>query len=124
MFRRHPIYSVLGTTGVVLGAWYLLTMIQQAFFGPLREPAHGSEPITDINARELFAIVPICALCLWIGVMPQAILDTIQPDVDAVMTAYSQDLSEVDRTAGPVITPKSPDHATTNPRSVGVAANF
>ena len=25
MFRRHPVYAVLGATGVVLGAWYLLT---------------------------------------------------------------------------------------------------
>jgi NADH-quinone oxidoreductase subunit M len=142
MFRRHPVYSVLGTTGVVLGAWYLLTMLQYAFFGPLREPAHGSEPITDINARELVAIVPICVLCLWIGVYPQPVLDTIQPDVDAVMTAYSQDLSEVDRTADRAPSPSIPNatselnsrdpnesqvnasNETQSRRPVGVAANF
>ncbi len=54
MFRRHPIYAVLGTTGVVLGAWYLLTMIQHAFFGPLREPAHGEHKILDINLARDF----------------------------------------------------------------------
>jgi NADH-quinone oxidoreductase subunit M len=90
MFKSHPIYAVLGTTGVVLGAWYLLTMIQQAFFGPLREPAHESEHIQDMNAREMFAIVPICALCLWIGVMPQPLLDTIRPDIDAVAQLYER----------------------------------
>jgi NADH-quinone oxidoreductase subunit M len=90
MFRRNPVYAVLGTTGMVLGAWYLLTMIQHAFFGPLREPAHGEHKILDINLREIFAVVPICALCLWIGVKPQPLLDLIRPDVDAVVTAYSQ----------------------------------
>jgi NADH-quinone oxidoreductase subunit M len=45
MFRRHPVYAVLGTSGVVLGAWYMLTMIQQAFFGPLREPRQGHEAL-------------------------------------------------------------------------------
>ena len=92
MFRRHTVYAVLGTTGVVLGAWYLLTMMQHAFFGPLREPAHGEHTIHDINFRELVAVVPICALCLWIGVMPQPLLDLIRPDVDAVCRAYSSEI--------------------------------
>jgi NADH-quinone oxidoreductase subunit M len=91
MFQRHPVYAVLGTTGVVLGAWYLLMMIQQAFFGPLREPAHGSEPIHDMNGREILAIGPICALCLWIGIMPQPLLNTIRPDVEAVVALYSDE---------------------------------
>jgi NADH-quinone oxidoreductase subunit M len=94
MFRRHPVYAVIGTTGVVLGAWYLLGMLQHAFFGPLREPAHGDHPIVDINAREALAIAPICALCLWIGLMPQPILNVIRPDVDAVVELYDQDNTE------------------------------
>ncbi len=93
MFRRNPVYAVLGTTGVVLGAWYVLTMIQHAFFGPLREPAHAEHPMFDMKLREIVAIVPICVLCLWIGVMPQPILRTIQPDVDAVVAAYSTPLT-------------------------------
>jgi NADH-quinone oxidoreductase subunit M len=88
MFRRHPVYAVLGTTGVVLGAWYLLSMIQHAFFGPLREPAHNGAHVRDMNWREILAIGPICALCLWIGVMPQPILKAIRPDVEAVVSLY------------------------------------
>jgi NADH-quinone oxidoreductase subunit M len=100
MFRRNPLHAVLGTTGVVLGAWYLLTMVQQGFFGQLREPAHHGEPIRDINLRELVAVVPICALCLWIGVMPQPLLDVIRPDVEAVVAVYGDDLSANARVAG------------------------
>jgi NADH-quinone oxidoreductase subunit M len=91
MFRRHPVYAVLGTSGVVLGAWYMLTMIQQAFFGPLHEPKQGHHhphEITDMNGREMFAIAPICVLCLLIGVMPQPLINTFQPDVDAVVALY------------------------------------
>jgi NADH-quinone oxidoreductase subunit M len=91
MFDRHTVYAVLGATGVVLGAWYLLNMLQQAFFGPLREPAHGSHAVGDMNAREFFAIAPIAALCLWIGLMPQPILNLIRPDVDAVASLYEED---------------------------------
>jgi len=90
MFARHPAYAVLGTAGVVLGAWYLLTMVQHVFFGPLREPAQGHEPVRDMNLRELLALAPICVLCLWIGVRPQPLLDTIGPDVEAVAVLYDQ----------------------------------
>ena len=41
--------------------------------------------LISISAR-VFAVVPIVRLCLWIGVMPQPLLDLIRPDVDAVVT--------------------------------------
>jgi NADH-quinone oxidoreductase subunit M len=91
MFERRAVYAVLGASGVVLGAWYMLTMIQHAFFGPLREPKqahHHSHEITDMNAREMFAIVPICVLCLVIGVLPQPLIQTFQPDIDALVALY------------------------------------
>jgi NADH-quinone oxidoreductase subunit M len=100
MFRRHPVYTVLGATGIVLGAWYLLNMLQHAFFGPLREPAvHEHQPIVDMNPREVLAIAPICALCLWIGVMPQPLIDVIRPDVDAVVALYETTQDEVQTVA-------------------------
>jgi NADH-quinone oxidoreductase subunit M len=42
IYEVHPLYAILGTTGVILGAWYLLTMLQKAFFGPLKEPGHDA----------------------------------------------------------------------------------
>jgi NADH-quinone oxidoreductase subunit M len=103
MFRRQPVYAVLGATGVVLGAWYLLSMIQHAFFGPLREPKHSDVPIEDMNRREMFAIAPICALCLLIGLMPQLLLNLIQPDVDAIVALYEPTGRQV--AAAPAIAP-------------------
>ena len=35
----------------------------------------GTSRLRDMNSREMFAIAPICALCLWIGVMPQPLLE-------------------------------------------------
>lgn len=88
MFARHPLYSVLGATGLVLGAWYLLTMLQTLLFGPLVEPHHGGHHVGDMNLREALALAPICVLCLWIGVRPQPLVDMIQPDVAAVAALY------------------------------------
>jgi NADH-quinone oxidoreductase subunit M len=89
MFQRHPLYAVIGTAGLVLGAWYLLSMLQTVFFGPFVEPPHGEPNVTDMNLREFLAIAPIAVLCLWIGVKPQPLLDAIKPDVDRVAALYA-----------------------------------
>ncbi len=90
MFRANPVYAVIGTSGVVLGAWYLLTMLQRGFFGPLREPHHEHDeaPIHDLGLRELTALVPIMVLCVVLGVYPQPMLETIHPDVASVARIY------------------------------------
>lgn len=90
MFKANPIYAAIGATGVVLGAWYLLDMLRRAFFGPLKEPASVHGPILDINMREALAVVPLMILCLWIGVYPKPILDTIEGDVRAIVKLYPQ----------------------------------
>ena len=88
MYKANPLYSAIGATGVVLGAWYLLDMLRRGFFGPLKEPAWTHGPISDINARELLAVVPLMGLCLWIGVYPKPILDSIEGDVSNVVKIY------------------------------------
>jgi NADH-quinone oxidoreductase subunit M len=102
MFKRHPLYAVIGASGVVLGAWYLLTMVQQAFFGPLKEP-HADEhsPVEDINWRETLALAPIAGLCLWLGVQPASVVELIKPDVAAVAALYPQ---QIDPHVAPVAT--------------------
>jgi NADH-quinone oxidoreductase subunit M len=88
MYKLNVVYAVLGATGVVLGAWYLLTMVQHGFFGPLREPRNLHDPIYDMNVREAAALLPLAALCLWLGVAPGTVIDTIRPDVEAVSRVY------------------------------------
>ena len=88
MYQANPIYSAIGATGVVLGAWYLLDMLRRGFFGALKEPASTHGPVSDINMRELLAVAPLMALCLWIGVYPKPVLDTIEHDVRGVVNLY------------------------------------
>jgi NADH-quinone oxidoreductase subunit M len=90
MFKRDPILAILGASGVVLGAWYLLGVLQKAFFGPLQEPHHGHDPIADLNAREVIALAPLLGLCLWLGLFPQPLLDLIRPDVESITQLYGE----------------------------------
>lgn len=92
MFKANPLYAALGTTGVILGAWYLLTAVQKVFFGHLHEPHHGDheDEIGDMNAREFLAVFPLAVLCLWIGVRPGSLIEIIQPDVDAIVSVIDK----------------------------------
>jgi NADH-quinone oxidoreductase subunit M len=87
MFKENRLYAALGTTGVVLGAWYLLTAVQRVFFGTLHEPHHGDhdDDVSDMNPREFMAIAPLAVLCLWIGLKPASLIEIIEPDVKAIV---------------------------------------
>lgn len=102
----YRIIAVLSVLGVVLGAWYMLWLVQRVFFGPLREPAthheaHGSEPahaIADLNLREGLALAPLAVFALWIGLAPQHFLDRMDSSVRRVLS-YSQDFEASPSTA-------------------------
>jgi NADH-quinone oxidoreductase subunit M len=97
MYKVSVWYAALGATGVVLGAWYLLTMLQHLLFGPLKEPhadAHHRHephhaPISDLNLREFLAIGPVAAACLLIGVYPQPLIESMRPEIEALANLYA-----------------------------------
>ena len=84
MYEKQSWMVIVGASGIVLGAWYLLTMLMRVFFGPVKEPVplgeHGP-PIGDLNLRELAALIPIAVLCVGIGVYPQPILKTADKEI-------------------------------------------
>ena len=76
---------------VVLGAWYMLWMVERVFFGPLREPVNAapdkSAAVRDLSAREVAALVPLLVFVVWIGVQPKFFLDRMKPAVNKIGTA-------------------------------------
>ncbi len=90
---------VLSTAGVVLGAWYLLTMLMRVFFGPVKEPHHeGHGPVQDLNARELAALAPLLGLCLVLGVYPQPVIRASERDLKVVADLAGRALQRAEET--------------------------
>lgn len=101
MFKVHPLYAALGGTGIVLGAWYLLSLLERAFFGRSPKAAdHAHPPHRDLRLREFAALAPILALCLGIGLYPQPLLDTIRPDIEPLARLYDGQGEVPQRTGG------------------------
>src|SRR5512135_545999 len=55
-FQANKTYAVLATTGVVLGAAYMLWMFQRVMFGKVTRPEN--EKLKDLNAREIVTLIP------------------------------------------------------------------
>jgi NADH-quinone oxidoreductase subunit M len=74
--------GVIAAVGILLSAWYVLTMIQKVFFNEAKEPpTTAGEPAKDLDGRELVAFGSLAALCLALGLFPQPVLDSVKPDV-------------------------------------------
>ncbi len=66
------IYTIIGATGVIFAACYLLFMFQKVMFGEITNPLNKNLP--DISRREWVALVPIVIFIVWIGVYPKTFL--------------------------------------------------
>ena len=69
---------------MILGAWYLMTMLRGLLFGPGEGAAHEGHPIEDLSPREWGLLTPIVVLCVVLGVYPDPILNTTEPDVQRI----------------------------------------
>jgi NADH-quinone oxidoreductase subunit M len=78
--------AVLATTGVILAAVYMLSVVQKMFFGPLTNPKN--KELTDVNVREVVALAPLVALIFVIGLFPNLFLSRMTDGVQTVLDRY------------------------------------
>ncbi len=100
MFARSPRAAVLASLGMILGAYYLLWMLQRIVFGPLVEPGghghdHGHEPhdphsagVRPIGWHEIAGLTPLMVLIVLIGVYPSPIFATIRPAIASIVHPF------------------------------------
>jgi NADH-quinone oxidoreductase subunit M len=88
MTRILPILTVLGASGMILGAWYLFTVLKKVLFGPLHEPHHDGPhtEVKDLSPREWGLMLPLVALCVLIGVYPWPVLESSEKDMKRVVS--------------------------------------
>ena len=87
-FQSNPWYGILGATGVIWSAGYLLWMYQRVFFGKVKHDVNNTLP--DLNLRERAALWPAAAAALLMGVAPLMWLSAIDPAVQAALAPFTQ----------------------------------
>jgi NADH-quinone oxidoreductase subunit M len=79
------LFAVLGATGVILSSVYLLWMLQRVIFGEVNKRENAE--LEDLDAREKWALVPLVAMAIVMGVAPMFFLSASEKSVNAVRDA-------------------------------------
>jgi NADH-quinone oxidoreductase subunit M len=87
-FRWDPRLAAFAATGVILSAAYMLWMFQRVNYGPVTNGANTALP--DLQPREWAVILPIVALTILMGVLPNLFLRPIEPSVERMLNHFYQ----------------------------------
>jgi len=85
-FRSNVLYGVLATTGVVLGAAYMLWMFQRVMFGVIKKPEN--EKLKDLNGREIATLVPMVVLIFLMGIYPKLFFSKMDVTVEKFLEDF------------------------------------
>jgi NADH-quinone oxidoreductase subunit M len=80
-WQKFPVLAIIGASGVILTAGYLLWTIQRVYLGPLNEKYKS---LPEINGREMFTLVPLGAIVILVGVYPNVVLDLLRASLDHI----------------------------------------
>jgi NADH-quinone oxidoreductase subunit M len=92
-FRDRPLYGILGATGVVLGAVYMLTMVRKVVWG---EVVGAAREVADLNRREVVSLVPLLVLVFAIGFKPHFFTRPAEAAVERLLLEMSARRVELD----------------------------
>ncbi len=91
-YRVSSWAAIVATTGIILGAAYMLWLYWRICFGVARTPE--AAVMRDLSSREWLLLAPIAAGVLWMGIYPESFLRPIRADVGRL-------LERVERAAPP-----------------------
>jgi len=75
--------TLLCTTGIILGAAYMLYLYRRVVFGAIKSEEVAAMP--DLNRREMWLLAPIAAVVLWMGVYPESFLAPMRADTERLL---------------------------------------
>jgi len=80
--------TALAATGVILSATYMLWMFQRVNYGPVDKEENAR--LEDLTPREWTVLVPIIALIVLMGVVPNLFLDPMRVSVEQLLDHVRQ----------------------------------
>jgi NADH-quinone oxidoreductase subunit M len=82
-YRASTWAAIAGTTGIILGAAYMLWLYWRISFGKPRTAEAAA--MTDLSAREWWLLGPIALAVFWMGIYPESFLRPIRNDVGRIL---------------------------------------
>ena len=87
-FLDSWIFSIIGATGVIFAAVYLLWMFQRVMFQTINNPKN--EKLLDLTKREWATMIPIVVFIVWIGVYPSTFMKYSENTTRAIVNKFHE----------------------------------
>jgi len=85
-FQVNTAVAALMSTGLVLGACYMLYLYRRIVFGKLEKDDLKALP--DMSKREVLMFAPLIVVVLWMGIYPTPFLDMMSASVDNLIANF------------------------------------
>jgi NADH-quinone oxidoreductase subunit M len=82
-YEANSWVAAVATTGIILGAAYMLWLYWRVAFGTSRNADAAAMP--DLSLREWSLLAPIAAAVLWMGVYPESFMAPMRSDVGLIL---------------------------------------
>jgi NADH-quinone oxidoreductase subunit M len=106
-YEANSWVAAVATTGIVLGAAYMLWLYWRIAFGAARTAEAAA--LLDLNPREWAILAPIAAAVLWMGVYPESFMAPMRADVQWLLERIGNDAPQGDALI--TIAPRAPTAA-------------
>jgi NADH-quinone oxidoreductase subunit M len=81
-FAWNPKFAAFAATGVILSATYMLWMFQRVNYGAVTEK---NQSLKDLSPREWTVLVPVIAMTIVMGVVPNIFLRPMAPSIERML---------------------------------------
>ena len=85
VFSLAWVASTVSVLGLLVTAAVILTVIQKVFTGPVPEHCAG---FADLHTGERLALAPVIGLMLLVGILPQLIVNSVNPTVQYLLAHW------------------------------------
>ena len=97
-FKANTWVAFLATSGVVLGAAYMLWLYARVIFGDIKNHEVGA--MKELSGRELTLFIPVIVMVVWLGIYPKPYFSAMDASVtqllkQASITDISTDIPKV-----------------------------
>jgi NADH-quinone oxidoreductase subunit M len=93
-YNANSWVAAVATTGIILGAGYMLYLYRRVAFGEAKNP--DASAMLDLSAREVFLLAPIAAVVLWMGVYPESFMAPMRRDIGTLLARIAPATPEGD----------------------------
>ncbi|MCC8417033.1 MAG: NADH-quinone oxidoreductase subunit M [Rickettsia endosymbiont of Bryobia graminum] len=87
IYKYSIISSCIAALGIILGAVYMLKLYKNVMLGEITN--HNVRDLRDLYLYEIFAIVPLCFLIIYLGLKPNIILKMFDSSVHNLLQVFS-----------------------------------